>query len=91
MEIFMNNIIAVTGSVTSASRLAKHLEKAGCIDARVIHTPSEISSGGCSYSVSIPDKYLPLLSSMSSGKRIKIKNIYRYRPGNEDGDYIDIS
>jgi len=91
MEIFMNNIIAVTGSITSASRLLKYLERAGCIDARVIHTPSEISTGGCSYSVSLPDKYLPVLFTVSSGKKLRIKNIYRYSPGNEGGDYIDIS
>ncbi len=91
MEIFMNNIIAVTGSITSASRLLKHLERAGCIDARVIHTPSEISTGGCSYSVSIPDKYLPMLFTVSTSRRLKIKNIYRYDTANEDGDYIDIS
>ena len=85
----MGYIIAVTGSVTSASRLEKKLLKYGCTDVRVMHTPAELSTGGCSYSVRISDKYTRELEAVMGSS--KIKKLYRESMEKGESVYIDIS
>ena len=85
----MAEILAVTGAITSATRLAGVLEKRGCIKARVVHTPAEISQGGCSYSVKLPESCMSILLSASG--RFRIKGIYRERTENGEAVYDNIS
>lgn len=87
----MAEILATTGAITTASRLAGELEKLGCLNVRVVHTPAEIASGGCSYSVSLPEKDLPLLRSLMNNKRHKVRRILRQRATNGEREFDDIS
>lgn len=87
----MAHILAVTGAVTVASRLAKELERQGCIHAQVIHTPTYLGSGGCSYSVRIPTDCLETLLNVSSAKNIRIKKLYKESNENGERVYHDIS
>lgn len=47
----MGKLIVTVGSVTTAARLEKILRKTKGISAAVIHTPTVLNNGGCSYSV----------------------------------------
>lgn len=85
----MSEILIVTGSITSATRLEKRLLSYGDKSAQVISTPSEISSGGCSYSV---------IANLSSENFIKtnrrgitIKGIYLIDTFSGKRYYHDIS
>lgn len=87
----MAKILAVTGSITTASRLSKELEKNGCLSSHVVHTPSSVASGGCSYAVKVPIEYMSLILNAASQTGIKLKKLYREHL--EDGEriYDDIS
>lgn len=87
----MAEILATTGAITTASRLAGELEKLGCLNVRVVHTPAEIASGGCSYSVSLPEENLSLLRSLMHNKRFKIRRILRLTTKNGEREFDDIS
>ena len=87
----MAEILATTGAITTASRLAGELEKLGCLNVRVVHTPAEIASGGCSYSVSLPEEDLPLLRSLMNNKRHRVRRILRQRVTNGEREFDDIS
>ena len=41
----------VTGSITSALRLSKAVQNYSGLPASVVHTPSALNKGGCSYSI----------------------------------------
>ena len=84
----MSKLIIVVGAITTASRLSNRLNKAGDLSAYVIHTPSEISTGGCSYSVKadlISQSILPQI------KNIKYKKIYIENSTTGGKTYYDIS
>ena len=87
----MAEILATTGAITTASRLAGELEKLGCLNVRVVRTPSEIASGGCSYSVSLPEESLPVLRSIINNKRFKVRKILRQITKNGEREFDDIS
>lgn len=66
----------VTGSVTSAVRLKRVLEKATGYPAEVVHTPAEIRRGGCSYSVLADDRLRGYIRPFCAEKDIELKGIY---------------
>ena len=85
----MSEILIVAGSITNATRLEKRLLAYGDKRTRVINTPSEISKGGCSYSV---------VASFSSEnfvrrgmKGVNIKGIYLIDDSMGMRHYHDIS
>ncbi len=86
----MQNVIFVIGSVTTASRFKRILYKRGCYSAEVIHTPGEISTGGCSYSVRA--KYECLATGLQTAHdfSVGIKKVYR-ETGQKERVYDDIS
>ncbi len=87
----MAEILATTGAITTASRLAGELEKLGCLNVRVVHTPAEIASGGCSYSVSLEEENLSLLRSLMHNKKFKVRRILRPTTKNGERVFDDIS
>ncbi len=87
----MADILAVTGSITTSTRLARELERLGCLKARVVHTPSAISSGGCSYCVRIPEECITELLALRKKRSMKIKKLYRELSDGEERVYDDIS
>lgn len=81
----------VTGSVTSAMRLAKNIEKYSKYFADVVHTPPAISGGGCSYSVKIKDEAYGKAKELAENIGIKIKNSYKEKTVNGERVFDDIS
>jgi len=87
----MSEIIFIIGSVTTATRLKKMLEKTGVLEAMVIHTPSEISGGSCSYSVRVDYDNLTAGLEMAKELGIRIKKVYRKEKTDRERVYHDIS
>ena len=87
----MADILAITGSITSATRLAGELERIGCLNAKVVHTPSSINSGGCSYSVKMPEECMTKLNEIRTSKHIKIKKVLLEKTDSKERIYHDIS
>ena len=85
----MTYILAVIGSVTTASVIERRLMKHGCTDVSVTHTPVAVKPGGCSYSVKVPGQYLDLLLSLA--EKGEIKKLYRINEINGERSYHDIS
>lgn len=72
----MSYIVITVGSITNAVRLEKKINSIGIINAAVIHTPSEIYSGGCSYSVRVPYRYYDAVTELLANKKLKYKKIF---------------
>ena len=81
----------ITGSITSTTRLSKAIEQFGGYPAYVVHTPSAIKSGGCSYSVRCDEKILPILDKIAHDNGISVKGIYKEKYENGERIYYDIS
>lgn len=81
----------VTGSITSTTRLAKAVEQISGYPAYVVHTPSAIRSGGCSYSVRCDDRLLPMVHNIADDNGISVKKIYKEKYVNGERVYSDIS
>ena len=81
----------VTGSVTSAVRLGKALERYTPFFARVVHTPASLSGGGCSYSLVIKEEALEAVKKIAEENGIKIKKIYLEKEVNGERAFDDIS
>ena len=87
----MLKLIITAGSVTTAVRIKKKLISLGDKSASVIHTPSFINSGGCSYSVKTDYKNLNLVTSLAEEKQIKYKKLFTESNDNGGTEYHDIS
>lgn len=85
----MSDILVVVGSVTSAARLAKRLNKYGDVNARVINTPASLGGSGCSYSVAASLSSEKFIRNNSHG--ITIKKIYIEEVIGGEKYYHDIS
>ena len=67
----------LVGSVTTAMRLKRLLERIYGIPSDVVHTPSVIKHGGCSYSVRTnSSNALPRVKLIEEEYGINIKKIY---------------
>lgn len=69
-------MLITIGSVTTATRLARLLERNTGYPASVVHTPSEINKGGCSYSVRVNDNMLSQAKKIIKDYNVPIKKIY---------------
>ena len=79
----------VTGSITSALRLSKAIEKQYGQITSVVHTPPDIKKSGCSYSVKTDFDDVEKLKKAANNAGVDIKGIYREKA--EGGGYYDIS
>lgn len=70
------------GSVTTAVRLKRLLESEVGFPCEVVHTPTKISGGGCSYSVLADDRLKNDIRPFCLKHDIRIKGIYM-REGDE--------
>lgn len=66
----------LVGSSTTAERLKRATERRLGFPAYVVHTPSAISTGGCSYCVRVDDRALGEIRIIASESGVPIKNIY---------------
>lgn len=81
----------ITGSVTSASRLAKAAERIGGYPAYVVHTPTALRHGGCSYSVRCDERIFPSVNDIADAAGITVNGIYSEKYENGERVYRDIS
>lgn len=81
----------VVGSSTTASRLKKAAEKIVGFPAYVVHTPSEIRHGGCSYSVRLDDRALEEIRMLAVDNGINIKGIYKEKTENGERVFYAVS
>lgn len=87
----MLKLIITAGSITTAVRIKKTLLSLGDKSASVIHTPSFINSGGCSYSVRTDYKNLNIVKTLFEEKKIKYKKLFTESDENGGTEYHDIS
>ncbi len=81
----------VIGSVTTATRLARLLERIVGVPTSVVHTPAAIKTGGCSYSVRITGCTAQTVKAVVDEYRFNIKGIYAEEFSGEEREYRDIS
>lgn len=71
-----SDLIAVVGSVTTASRLERKLNENGRAFSRIVHTPAELGNGGCSYSIRTNGKNLPVVIETANKYKIRVKGYF---------------
>ena len=81
----------VVGSVTTATRLARLLERNLGVPVSVSHTPAAIKNGGCSYSARIKGVSADRVRSVVSDYNFNIKSIYAEEFSDGERVYRDIS
>ncbi len=81
----------VTGSITSAVRLSRAIERYSKAPSLVLHTPAKIKKGGCSYCVKSNIDSTDVVYDLASQTGVKIKNIYEEKTENGGMVYYDIS
>ena len=82
----MSVILAVIGSITTATRIEKKLEQTTGISARIVHTPAVLGNGGCSYSIKTKSENLPIVAETASKYKIRVKGYYLVE--NTDGKEV---
>ncbi len=87
----MFNLIITIGSVTTAARINKKIKSLSNIKSSVIHTPSAISQGGCSYSIRTNFANLNLIRKMAEENKITYKKLFTETKINGELEYNDIS
>lgn len=81
-------MLVTIGSITTASRAAKVIRRVLGINVQVIHTPTQLNRGGCSYSIKFSDNYHMSVKRVISEYNIPVKRWY----GESDGGvYNDLS
>lgn len=85
------DLIAVVGSITTASRLEKKISATGRIFSRIVHTPAELGNGGCSYSIRTKGENLPVVIETANRYRIKVKGYYLIESSNGKEVYHALS
>lgn len=79
------------GSATTAARLKKIAERVIGFPAYVVHTPSVLNHGGCSYSVRIDDRALGDVQRIAADNSIPIRKIYIEKTENGERVYHAVS
>ena len=70
-------MLVTIGSVTTAARVAKTIENTLGVSVSVVHTPSELNNGGCSYSVRFNDKYESDVQKLITEYKMPVRKWYR--------------
>lgn len=84
-------MLVTVGSITTAARLAKLAEKNTGAPAEVLHTPSSIKNGGCSYSVRFNDRYEGAVRRLIRDYKVPAKQFYREGIGMNGREYHAVS
>ena len=69
-------MLLTIGSVTTAMRLTRLLELEIGHPAEIVHTPSAINKGGCSYSVRFSEQYLEVVRSVVKKYKVPVRKYY---------------
>ena len=81
----------LVGSSTTATRLKKVCERVLGFPAYVVHTPSELNKGGCSYCVRMDDRALGDIRKIAADNEIPVKRIYIEKTENWERVYNVVS
>lgn len=81
----------LVGSATTAARLKKAIEKNIGFPVYVVHTPSALNRGGCSYSLRLDDRMMEDAKRIARDNNIRIKNIYIEKTENGESVYHAVS
>ncbi len=84
-------MLITIGSITTATRLARLIEKNIGNPAEVLHTPSAINRGGCSYSVRINEKYENAVRRIIADHKVPVKRFYRESHNGQERVYHAVS
>lgn len=74
-------MLVTIGSVTTAARASRIIEKALGINVQVVHTPTELNRGGCSYSIKFSDSYEMSVRRVVAEYKIPVRRWYRESDG----------
>ena len=69
-------MLITVGSITTATRLSRIIERNLGFPAEVVHTPLSLNKGGCSYSVRFKDKNADAVRKLVKEYNVPIKKIY---------------
>lgn len=69
-------MLITVGSITTATRLARLIERDLGLPAEVIHTPAQLNKGGCSYSIRFKDKHESFVRKIIREYKVPIRKIY---------------
>lgn len=81
----------IIGSITTATRLAKYIEKYAGVPASVAHTPTAIGGGGCSYSVRVSDRSLDIVRPVIADADIHVKAMYTEETKGRRREFHEVS
>ena len=84
-------MLVTIGSITTAERLARIIERGTGSPAAVVHTPASINKGGCSYSVRFNDIYENDVKRLIREYKVQVKRFYREGLSGAGRVYHDIS
>ena len=84
-------MLVTIGSITTAERLARIIERGTGSRAAVVHTPASINKGGCSYSVRFNDSYENDVKRLIREYNVRVKRFYREGLSGGGRVYHDIS
>ena len=84
-------MLMTVGSITTASRLVRILERNTGFPAEVVHTPAAVNKGGCSYSVRFPEAYIEEAKALIREYRVPVKRYYSESLSEGKREYHDIS
>ena len=72
----MAKLIVTVGSVTTATRLGKLLNKLKGIKCAVVHTPASINNGGCSYSLVTEASNISYIKEIAREYKLELRKFY---------------
>lgn len=84
-------MLVTIGSVTTAARASRIINKVLGINVQVIHTPAELNRGGCSYSIKFSDSYEMSVKRVIAEYKIPVKRWYKETNGLSGRVYNDLS
>ncbi|MBR0365893.1 MAG: DUF3343 domain-containing protein [Clostridia bacterium] len=70
-------MLVTTGSITTAERLVRALDRSAGVRARVIHTPADIKKGGCSYAVRFDESDADMVRATVRQYGLPVRKYYR--------------
>lgn len=69
-------MLITIGSITTAARLARLIEKETGHPAEIVHTPVVINKGGCSYSVRFAEQYVDAVKATINKYKVPVRKYY---------------
>lgn len=69
-------MLVTIGSITTATRFSRIIERKIGVPSEVMHTPSSIRKGGCSYSVRFDERYYERIRDIVKEYSVPVRRYY---------------